>query len=90
MFQRFAFAFSLTLLASTALAADGPLQIFVSKADQSLTVYDGDQVLATSKVSTGKPGHTTPSGIFSILEKRKYHESNLYSNAPMPFMQRLT
>ncbi len=90
MFQRFALAFSLSLAASTALAAEGPLQIFVSKADQSLTVYDGDKVVATSKVSTGKPGHTTPSGIFSILEKRKYHESNLYSNAPMPFMQRLT
>ncbi len=90
MFQRFALAFSLSLMASTALAADGPLQIYVSKADQTLTVYDGDVVVATSKVSTGKPGHTTPSGIFSILEKRKYHESNLYSNAPMPFMQRLT
>jgi peptidoglycan hydrolase-like protein with peptidoglycan-binding domain len=90
MFQRFALAFSLSLLASTALAADGPLQIFVSKTDQTLTVYDGDTVVATTKVSTGKPGHTTPSGIFSILEKRKYHESNLYSNAPMPFMQRLT
>ncbi len=90
MFQRFALAFSLSLMASTALAADGPLQIFVSKADQSLTVYDGEEIVATSKVSTGKPGHTTPSGIFSILEKRKYHESNLYSNAPMPFMQRLT
>jgi hypothetical protein len=90
MFQRFALAFSLCLSASTALSADGPLQIYVSKADQSLTVYDGGEVIATSKVSTGKPGHTTPSGIFSILEKRKYHESNLYSNAPMPFMQRLT
>ena len=90
MFQRFVLAFSFTLMASTALAADGPLQIFVSKADQTLTVYDGDAIIATSKVSTGKPGHTTPSGIFSILEKRKYHESNLYSNAPMPFMQRLT
>ncbi len=90
MFQRFALAFSLSLMASTALAADGPLQIYVSKADQSLTVYDGEEIVATSKVSTGKPGHTTPSGIFSILEKRKYHESNLYSNAPMPFMQRLT
>lgn len=90
MFQRFVLAFSLSLTASTALAADGPLQIYVSKADQTLTVYDGDVVVATSKVSTGKPGHTTPSGIFSILEKRKYHESNLYSNAPMPFMQRLT
>lgn len=90
MFQRFALAFSLSLMASTALAADGPFQIYVSKADQSLAVYDGDKIVATSKVSTGKPGHTTPSGIFSILEKRKYHESNLYSNAPMPFMQRLT
>jgi len=90
MFQRFVLAFGLSLLTSTALAADGPLQIYVSKADQTLTVYDGDVVVATSKVSTGKPGHTTPSGIFSILEKRKYHESNLYSNAPMPFMQRLT
>lgn len=90
MFQRFVLAFSLSLSASTALSAEGPLQIFVSKADQSLTVYDGDRIVATSKVSTGKPGHTTPSGIFSILEKRKHHESNLYSNAPMPFMQRLT
>jgi len=90
MFQRFVLAFSLSLAASTALAGQGPLQIYVSKADQSLTVYDGDTVVATTKVSTGKPGHTTPSGIFSILEKRKYHESNLYSNAPMPFMQRLT
>jgi peptidoglycan hydrolase-like protein with peptidoglycan-binding domain len=90
MFQRFALAVSLSLMSSTALAADGPLQIYISKAEQTLTVYDGDEVVATTKVSTGKPGHTTPSGIFSILEKRKYHESNLYSNAPMPFMQRLT
>jgi peptidoglycan hydrolase-like protein with peptidoglycan-binding domain len=96
MFQRFALAFSLGLMASSALSSPssasdrGPLQIYVSKATQTLTVYDGDEVLATSKVSTGKPGHSTPSGIFSILEKRKYHESNIYSNAPMPFMQRLT
>ena len=66
------------------------LQIIVSKDKQSLVVYDGETVVTTSKVSTGKDGHTTPSGIFSILEKQKYHESNLYSNAPMPWMQRLT
>lgn len=96
MFQRFVFTFALCLATSTALVSpslangSGPLQIYVSKADQMLTVYDGDQIVATSKVSTGKAGHTTPSGVFSILEKRKYHESNLYSNAPMPFMQRLT
>jgi peptidoglycan hydrolase-like protein with peptidoglycan-binding domain len=94
MFQRFAIAFGLlasSALCSPSFAGDrGPLQIYVSKATQTMTVYDGDEILATSKVSTGKPGHTTPSGIFSILEKRKYHESNIYSNAPMPFMQRLT
>lgn len=80
-----------TVLSSPAHAGDGgKLQIYVSKKNQSLVVYDGDQMVATSKVSTGKAGHTTPSGIFSILEKRKYHESNLYSNAPMPWMQRIT
>lgn len=82
---------SATTLASQSFAGDGgSLQIYVSKAEQTLTVYDGDQVVATSHVSTGKPGHSTPSGIFSILEKQRYHESNLYSSAPMPWMQRLT
>ncbi len=67
-----------------------PLQIIVSKDAQSLAVYDGTEIVATSRVSTGKPGHTTPSGIFSILEKNKFHKSNIYSGAPMPWMQRLT
>ncbi|EPE98876.1 L,D-transpeptidase family protein [Rhizobium grahamii] len=82
---------SATALVHPALAADArTLQIFVSKDAQSLTLYDGAEAVATSKVSTGKPGHTTPSGIFSVIEKQKYHESNIYSAAPMPFMQRLT
>jgi peptidoglycan hydrolase-like protein with peptidoglycan-binding domain len=90
-------AISLALTASTffgtaALAAEdtSPLQIFVSKDTQMLTVYDGDQVVTTSEVSTGKRGHTTPSGIFSIIEKKKTHFSNLYDSAPMPWMQRIT
>ncbi|MCV3765411.1 L,D-transpeptidase family protein [Rhizobium sp. TRM95796] len=79
------------LFGATAKAeSDDPLQIFVSKDKQSLAVYDGAALVATSNVSTGKPGHTTPSGIFSVLEKRKTHFSNLYDDAPMPFMQRLT
>jgi peptidoglycan hydrolase-like protein with peptidoglycan-binding domain len=88
----FGVALAATLLIGTAArASDGaPLQIFVSKGSQSLVVYDGDQVVATSNVSTGKAGHTTPSGIFSILEKRQTHFSNLYDDAPMPWMQRLT
>ncbi|MDB5550388.1 MAG: L,D-transpeptidase catalytic domain protein [Rhizobium sp.] len=90
-------AFSLALTASTVfgtevLAADdtGPLQIFVSKDTQTLIVYDGDQVVTSTNVSTGKRGHTTPSGIFSIIEKKKMHHSNLYDDAPMPWMQRIT
>jgi len=94
MFSRLVFGLGLlsaTALVHPAFAADvRTLQIFVSKDKQSLAVYDGAEVVATSKVSTGKDGHTTPSGIFSVLEKQKYHESNLYSAAPMPFMQRLT
>ncbi|CUX22708.1 hypothetical protein D3C87_778850 [compost metagenome] len=82
---------SASILAFPALAADSrALQILVSKSDQSLSLYENGEIIATSKVSTGKAGHETPSGIFSILEKRKYHESNIYSAAPMPFMQRLT
>ncbi|TCL70436.1 L,D-transpeptidase family protein [Rhizobium sp. BK251] len=90
------FLFGLGLLSATALmhpvlAADArKLQIVVSKSEQSVTVYDGTEVVAASKASTGKQGHSTPSGIFSVLEKEKYHESNIYSNSPMPYMQRLT
>lgn len=85
--------FAVFVMASPPAIAAGaktPLQVVVSREQQSLVVYDGDTVVATSKVSTGKAGHATPTGIFSILEKRRRHESNIYSNAPMPFMQRLT
>ena len=94
MLRRLGFSFSLlsaTLLSHVAFAEDPrALQVIVSKQNQSLVVYEGERVVATSKVSTGKAGHTTPGGIFSILAKEKYHESNIYSNAPMPWMQRLT
>jgi peptidoglycan hydrolase-like protein with peptidoglycan-binding domain len=95
MLTKLAFSFALTatsIFGTAALAAEdtAPLQIFVSKDTQMLVVYDGDQVVTTSEVSTGKRGHTTPSGIFSIIEKKKSHFSNLYDSAPMPWMQRIT
>lgn len=93
MVLRFTFGLgvAIALSASVAFASEpAPLQIVVSRDQQSLVVYDGDTVVATSNVSTGKAGHATPTGIFSILEKRRFHKSNIYSNAPMPFMQRLT
>ncbi|MGF1620178.1 MAG: L,D-transpeptidase family protein [Rhodomicrobiaceae bacterium] len=70
-------------------AAD-PLQIVVSLKKQRLDVYRGAERISSTRVSTGKPGHRTPAGVFSILQKRKWHRSNIYSNAPMPYMQRLT
>jgi peptidoglycan hydrolase-like protein with peptidoglycan-binding domain len=69
---------------------DEPLLLLVSLREQSMRVYAGDRLVARSNVSTGTFEHETPTGIFSILEKRRYHESNIYSQAPMPFMQRLT
>ncbi len=69
---------------------DAPITIGVSIALQRLYVYRGDTLIAVSTVSTGKPGHRTPMGDFTILQKRRWHRSNIYSNAPMPFMQRLT
>ena len=56
---------------------EGPLQIMVSKDLQELKIYDGGVVVATSRVSTGKAGHSTPTGIFSILEKKRTHFSNI-------------
>ncbi|WP_283194787.1 L,D-transpeptidase family protein [Rhizobium sp. AN80A] len=94
MFSRLVFGLGLlsaTALVHPAFATDArALQIFVSKSKQSMAVYDGADVIATSKISSGKAGHTTPSGIFSVIEKQTYHESNIYSGAPMPLMQRLT
>lgn len=74
----------------SAQGADEPVLMLVSLRDQSLRVFSGDRLLARSSVSTGKQGHATPTGVFSVLEKKRRHHSNIYSRAPMPFMQRLT
>ena len=72
-------------------AADGePMTLMISLRDQTLDVYRGTLLITSSKVSTGMPGYATKAGVFSILEKRRLHHSNMYSAAPMPWMQRLT
>jgi lipoprotein-anchoring transpeptidase ErfK/SrfK len=68
----------------------GPVIIVVSVNRQRLTVYDGDRPIVSSPVSTGKQGHETPLGVFSVIQKEILHHSNLYDDAPMPFMQRIT
>ncbi len=64
--------------------------IVISKASQEMYVFRDGRLWDSSPVSTGKRGKATPSGIFPILQKRRHHRSNLYSNAPMPYMQRMT
>ena len=65
-------------------------KLVVSISDQRAYLYSGETLLAVTTVSTGRPGHRTPTGTFPITEKRAVHFSNKYNNAPMPHMQRLT
>ncbi len=69
---------------------DGPVAIIVSIPDQLVFVYRNGIRIAVSTCSTGKPGHATPTGVFTILQKDKDHHSDEYDNAPMPNMNRLT
>jgi lipoprotein-anchoring transpeptidase ErfK/SrfK len=73
-----------------AAAPAGNVTVVVSIASQRAFVYRGDTLIGATAVSTGAPGHETPTGEFTILQKQVMHKSNLYNEAPMPFMQRLT
>lgn len=68
----------------------GPLIIAISIEHQKLKIYDANGFFAESPVSTGMKGHPTPMGVFSVIQKHKFHHSNIYSGAPMPYMQRIT
>jgi lipoprotein-anchoring transpeptidase ErfK/SrfK len=74
----------------TGAKPQGPLIIAISIDQQKVRVYDANGLFAESPVSTGMKGHPTPMGVFSIIQKHKLHHSNIYSGAPMPFMQRIT
>jgi hypothetical protein len=67
-----------------------PIMAVVSIKGQSVTFYDADGWMLRTPVSTGMKGRETPAGVFTILEKRADHRSNLYDDAEMPHMQRLT
>jgi lipoprotein-anchoring transpeptidase ErfK/SrfK len=71
-------------------AQAGPVEMVVSLAAQRIYVYRDSRLIAISTVSTGRPGHTTPTGRFPILQKKLINYSTLYDSAPMPHMQRLT
>lgn len=73
-------------------AASGPgrVSVLISVPDQRAYVFRGEQLVAASSVSTGSDERPTPLGTFTILQKEQDHRSNLYDDAPMPYMQRLT
>ncbi|MEP9358548.1 L,D-transpeptidase [Sphingomonas sp. KR3-1] len=72
------------------IAPRGPMLVVVNIATQRVVAYRNGVPIAVSTISTGREGHRTPTGVFTILQKAKWHRSSKYSNAPMPFMQRLT
>jgi lipoprotein-anchoring transpeptidase ErfK/SrfK len=72
------------------LSPSGPVVALVSIPLQTMHVYRNGILIGRSTVSTGSKGHSTPGGVFSILEKKQTHRSKKYDNAPMPYMQRLT
>jgi hypothetical protein len=72
------------------LAPAGPILVYANLSTQRATVYRNGVRIGVTTISSGKPGHTTPTGVFTILQKDAKHRSSTYNNAPMPNMQRLT
>jgi hypothetical protein len=68
----------------------GQVLVVIDLQAQRAYVYRNQQRIAVSTISSGRTGMETPTGVYDILEKKKIHHSNLYDDAPMPFMQRLT
>ena len=69
--------------------ATGPARLVIGLSDQRVYLYRGDTLVAASTISSGVPERATPTGIFEVLDKRKFHRSIKYDNAPMPHMQRI-
>jgi lipoprotein-anchoring transpeptidase ErfK/SrfK len=71
-------------------ASAGRERVVVSLSDQLAYLYRGNELMAVASISSGRPGHDTPTGQFEILNKETMHRSNKYENAPMPFAQFFT
>jgi lipoprotein-anchoring transpeptidase ErfK/SrfK len=67
-----------------------PLFAVISIADQRVSIYNHRGLVERSAISTGMAGHPTPKGVFTIIGRERFHHSNIYAGAPMPFMQRIT
>jgi hypothetical protein len=70
-------------------ASAGPERVVIGLSDQLAYLYRGNSLMAVSTISTGRDSKPTPTGIFSVLDKKPFYRSKKYDNAPMPFMQRI-
>ena len=70
--------------------AGEPIMAIVSIKTQHVTLYDTEGWILRAPVSTGTTGRETPAGIFAVVDKEKDHHSNMYDDASMPNMQRIT
>lgn len=68
----------------------GPVLVVISLPEQQAYVYRNGVLIGRTTISSGRAGHRTPTGVFTVLEKQRRHFSNIYKGAPMPFMERLT
>lgn len=72
------------------IAPNGPVVIYVDLSRQLVSVYRNGVRIGVATASSGRRGYETPTGVFTILQKKARHRSNRYNNAPMPYMLRLT
>src|SRR5215472_16425073 len=70
--------------------AGTPLMAIVALRNQRITIYDTSGWIMRAPISSGQTGYETPAGIYSVIQKEAEHYSNLYDDASMPFMQRIT
>ena len=68
---------------------EGASRVIVDLLTQTAYAYRGDVLVGAASISSAKQGKVTPLGFWKVLEKKKFHRSRKYNNAPMPFMQRL-
>lgn len=72
------------------IAPNGQVLVYVDLSRQLATVYRNGVRIGVTSVSSGKPGHETPTGVLTILQKDAKHRSSKYNDLPMPYQQRLT
>lgn len=83
---------AIMILSSTLLWAEK--EIVVDLSEQKAYAIEDGQIVFEGRISSGKKGRETPSGEYSIMQKKRHHKSNLWpkpkGGAKMPYMMRLT